>query len=612
MNRLPYLFALILFFASCKKKDFFAYPSYETVVDEFFKHYSPEDPAESIRFQKKPDGWHAATMNQELKITRDQLIWSRSDKKFIEPHSSGNHDRADADSRKAQALRENLAMNYTISPYYGYDGWDDDVIDALESDSGLNDTLLYALGRAYSTHAMNLICENSGFKAKKPFLLPDGPDAMSPDQLKEFREYAHLAIETFKKVKDHDPQFQTLIGSIDTKYAHEFVTTFLDLRTFQNEAEAKKELIPGLYNDFILSYAKNTLNSCEKNAILFTYGDTDTFPLLYIQAQYNIRPDVLVVNLSLLQTDRYINSLRKKILAADPLPVSFTPAQIKGEKMEIVMLNDSRDGRQFELRDAIEFLKDVNNTMDIGNGQKYPFLPSKKFVLTNGPYSIAWEANSSYIMKNDLVIMDILSQLKFSRPVYYTATGSPGDFMAINNYLRPEGLVNRLIPAQPKSSSLDYADPDTDLLYERLMKDYDWKGFSTISKNEFSLLSAYRYEFQILTSALISEGKKDSAKMVLDRFVELIPDKVYHYDMYNIWVISSYYQLGETQKANTIAAQLINNINNGIENSKGLLYDRVDKNWQRQSAHYLMSILTANGQADLVNRIKIKDTDPAL
>jgi hypothetical protein len=92
------------------------------------------------------------------------------------------------------------------------------------------------------------------------------------------------------------------------------MTAFLDLRTLQNEEEAQKEITGPLYNDFFLDMARNYLSSCDSNAILFTNGDNDTYPLLYLQAAEGYRQDVMVINRSLLNVNNYINRLRENTM----------------------------------------------------------------------------------------------------------------------------------------------------------------------------------------------------------------------------------------------------------------------------------------------------------
>ena len=120
-----------------------------------------------------------------------------------------------------------------------------------------------------------------------------------------------------------NPNFETIVGSIHTKWSNEHMSAFLNLRVYQNEEVAKQELRDDLYDSFIIDVAKNYLMSCEKDAILFTNGDNDTYPLHYVQEQLGFRKDVLIINCTLLGSTRHINSYKDKLNEAIPMPSSI-------------------------------------------------------------------------------------------------------------------------------------------------------------------------------------------------------------------------------------------------------------------------------------------------
>src|ERR1700709_2656793 len=133
-------------------------------------------------------------------------------------------------------------------------------------------------------------------------------------------------------------------------------TTVLEQLVWDDHDRSKKTLARDL--------AKDYLESCPPNAMLFSFGDNDTYPLWYAQEVEGIRPDVRVVVNSLLGTDWYMNELRYKINQSAPFDVIFTPEQIQGSRRDVAYLTTLPGFDQNKYYDLYDMLKNVVGSDD--------------------------------------------------------------------------------------------------------------------------------------------------------------------------------------------------------------------------------------------------------
>ncbi len=324
-------------------------------------------------------------------------------------------------------------------------------------------------------------------------------------------------------------------------------------------------------------FAKNYLDSCAPDAIIFTNGDNDTFPLWYVQEVEGYRTDVRVVNLSLLNTDWYIDQMRRKAYDSDPLPITFTEDQyVQGTRDAIPIV--VRVDEFTNLAELIEFSKNPRATLPLQSGRSMNYFPTNKFRLpvdaqaaiatgTVKPEmagqiveSIDWQVDKSYITKSELMVLDMLAHNNWKRPVYFAITTGPDSYLNLQDYFQLEGLAYRLVPIKHVSTDQQTGRVVTDLMYDNLMNKFQWGGMDKkelwMDENNIRMTMNFRNNFNRLSEALLQEGKRDSAVAALDRAMEVMPEFNVPLNFFNMYFADTYYKAGETEKANDLTLRL--------------------------------------------------------
>ena len=563
------------------------FPSYESVVKHFIKNYVEPIRPHVLHFEKRPEGYFVSFSSSPIsqQRTKQEMLWSNKTKSFqkLKKYTRGGR-KIKSSELFFPYLRQRHEFDFC--PFAGYPGWQRDVMKHFENEPNLPDTLLYGLGRAYSTFVANMIYDYSGGNTDTlhQFNLPKQKDAMTPKQLETFRKYAYLARKSFLRLHEQNPDFETIVGKIYIKYCNEIMWNFLQLQYIQNEKEARKELMPGLYDKFYINAAKNYLNSCPPNAILFTYGDNDTYPLLYVQGQLNFRTDVLVVNLSLINIDRYINHIRDGVFNAAPFPMTFDPSFYKDEKNGYVAIDNIKNETFLDLKQVISDLekgKYIKETFDQKNISQLPtrkyywnlnlekikasnIIPKNLEHLT--VQKLEWELNkyNTYLYKGDLAFLSMLIANNWERPICIGATSRPQNFLGLDKYFHLEGLAYRMYPVKSNSEKPPYLHGavHAKATYRKLMYDFLWDGIDHVEAGRKIYAQTYFVIFSETSKALKEQGENEKAEALLDLYFKNFPNHVKAYEIQAIYLIDQYFQLGKNKKAEKIGLQIIENYAN--------------------------------------------------
>jgi hypothetical protein len=311
--------------------------------------------------------------------------------------------------------------------------------------------------------------------------------------------------------------------------------------------------------------AKDYLESCEKNAILISFGDNDTYPLWYAQEVQGIRRDVRVINSSLLGTDWYINQLRYKLNDSDPIDPIWSPSQIEGASRDILYSLESLYGNnqqyinRYKTRagitgdaatpmDLYTMMKDYAGSDDPNkqeqgtDGSPIFLFPSRNvtipvdvnLVRQNGTVNpedsvvsqVQFQISKSVLFKNDAAILNIIAANKWKRPIYFTSQDGGG--LGFQKYIRQDGLSYRLVPVFE-------SEVNDKRVYDVMMTKFasgnaDKPGVYFDEENRRHL-NTIRMAYASAALDLAVKNKKEEARKMLNKVDKMMLEENFPYGM---------------------------------------------------------------------------------
>ena len=332
-----------------------------------------------------------------------------------------------------------------------------------------------------------------------------------------------------------------------------------------------------------LAMAKAYLDSCEPNAILFTIGDNDTFPLWYMQEIEGYRTDIRIVCTSLFMTDWYIDQMKMKTHNSDPIPSSFNREQYKGSLRDYSLFVE-RTEEPLLLSEILQFvsLDDERAKISLDSGNKVNYFPTKKVIypidkntiiknkVVNSKYydsivpQIEFTITDKALYKNRLMMLDIVNENNWKRPIYFTG-GSFGedDYIWMKDYLQLDGMCFKLVPLKTPTDDpnpMRMGSIDADKMYSIVMK-WDWgnSGNSAIYHDPETRKNSitYRTNLARLMETLLLEGKNEKAEKVIDLAMAKMPIAYFEYYSMVEPFAMGYYEVGKKDKARKVVAELI-------------------------------------------------------
>ena len=349
----------------------------------------------------------------------------------------------------------------------------------------------------------------------------------------------------------------------------------------------------------------NYLSSVGENAILFTNGDNDTYPLWYVQETEGYRTDVRVTNLSFLQTEWYIDQLLRPAYESEPLPIKWSRPRYSGDegsaafvisKQEIenvlkqseipsVSYGNYYDRSAFRdtvsLRQTMENLRTGDNSrpanpFNTGNTQ---VIPGDILYLDVDSSAVDWDAlaakptdrmlvnlaGKQAVYRHELMILELLTNLNddnWERPLHFATTITPSLYMNLqDSNFSLNGLTYQVVPGNPLNNGVNL-----EAAFDNMVNKFRWGGLENdpdiyMDQTSRRMLSTFRLYFTQLVDELINAGENEKALIALDKITSMVPDSAVSYGTDGLLFARAYYRLGENEKADALISEIHNRIN---------------------------------------------------
>ena len=303
-------------------------------------------------------------------------------------------------------------------------------------------------------------------------------------------------------------------------------------------------------------FGANYLKSCDKEAIIFCNGDNDTFPLWYNLEVEQERDDVRACNLSYLQTDWYIDQMKRPYYNSPGLPISWEYKDYMPGKNEIAWV-ENRLNAPLEVKKAFQFLlSDDPRTKRDGDS----YIPTDQlYVLSPDGQQIMFKKARRFT-RSEMMVMEMLSTNQWKRPMYFAVTIGEDYHLGLNPYLELTGMAYRITPERSKDGKPRV---NTEVMYDNMLHKFKYGNMNVpgiyIDENTMRMCRTHRMMFCQLAEALYYEGKRDKALEVLDYAEEMLPGYNVPYDYTSGTMAALYYAMDEMEKGNAIMAVLADN-----------------------------------------------------
>ena len=467
---------------------------------------------------KKPDGYYLVLQNYNEGQISDviyQKIWDASTTKYILPDIETYLDKSggEIDNPLSELIRNEI--HYDFMYVYGYPEWVSDLESIISNKENISSKEYEMLARATSEQASDFIHPNQyGSNLVETKNLKDPIyEKIEPYRVEQFIKRSQTSLSYYNRIKKQTPDYHPLIISdLDLKIAHDQMHCYSYLMSVKEPEAAKVFLDQVNYNEGYLTYAKDLLEACPTNAILLTHGDTDTYPLWYLQEKQGYRKDVLVLNLSLMQTAWYLTMTKELLnysseLSKTDLTNLYREFFIMEEMQENEEVLPFKEWMDLAKKRFSKVIEQRSNASDYEKNSIYIYLPNAFMLNLNGeeyPVSIT----NYYVSMVDIVTLDLIH----SNPKRVVLTTSPIAFsnMSFLTNCALRGPVFELT-SEEKENYKDNKSTDYALKYIKKVDPQMIQLMGDVGKNKLSMMYndlASMFDSESIQKSLLNELSK--------------------------------------------------------------------------------------------------------
>lgn len=376
-----------------------------------------------------------------------------------------------------------------------------------------------------------------------------------------------------------------------------------------------------------IDHARNTLASCAPNAILFTGGDNDTFPLWYVQEVEGFRTDVRVIVLSYFNAEWYIDQMGRQVYASAPLPFSLERKHYQQGGLNDALPFVANPGIKgpINLHRFMELIRSENKALQVAmsGGTKYNSIPSRAFYIEydkklildkkivpltyqhNIPAKLELTWTGNFMEKSNLMVLDLIANNDWERPLYFNLTSLNSISLDLKRHVLQEGQVYRLLPITldaPGAINLEVM--YSNLMVKSTYRDLDNKNvYYNHEDFQLRILQNIKANYNKLASEFLKGHQTEKAKEIVNFISSKFQGANINLDISSISTIDLLFRLGEQGKANTLGERLFENSKNSLEYYQGQkLLQTNDGQIQLYTLKRLHEVCTLNGNNSLAEK----------